>query len=195
MKRYLLLSTMFLTLLFGFQNCTPSQIGQETGTAATAVSQNGDSSSSSAIAGVNKIEIPSLNNTLGIRGKPGSDMTLQIDINNGHIDVLDQNGTIDSSQKKCLSAAELSEVRAILSTGKMCEAGRNTSSQEVACAQYITEPYAKLLKDNSHDDVILGFWSSSCEHGPDLCGDHKEIMKSFLKAVASQINNKDCPAN
>lgn len=199
MKKYAVLSTMFLTLLFGFQNCTPTAATQSGSDTATGVSQSpSDGASQAAISGIQAIEVPSVNSTLGFSGKPAPDSSLLIDVEDGHIDVADQNGNIDDSQRKCLSNEELSEVRAILATGQICQKDESTGNaltsvvSDRACAQIYKFPYAKLHKKDGQEEINLGEARSSCSVGPDLCGEHKDLLKAFLKAVVSDLARKDC---
>lgn len=114
---------------------------------------------------------------------------LEIDVKTGVIHVLDQNNEIVNGVQYCLTVSEVGELHTILDSAKICEDKAVVDEQRVCTMEY-RFPYAKLHFPAT--EISLGEAMSGCHKGPDLCGEHKDLLQGFLAHVQSNLSTKKC---
>ena len=197
MKRYVFAGFAFC-LVVGFQNCSPRQFAD--------VSTNNSLSNPTEITPVEKIDV-SRTEILEVpesafleaqlqpaiqQSKPSSTFAahhLEIDVKTGVVHVVDQSNDVVTGVQYCLSSADLSELRGILDSAKVCE-DKAVVDENLNCTMDYKFPYAKLHLPES--EVALGEAMSGCHKGPDLCGEQKDMLQGFLAHVQSQLSSKAC---
>jgi hypothetical protein len=197
MKRYVFAGFAFC-LVVGFQNCSPNKLAD--------INSSSALSNPTEITPVEKIDVsqteilevpesPYLEAQLQSaiqQSKPSSSFAahhLEIDVKTGVVHVVDQNSEDVQGVQYCLSSSDMSELRGILDSSKLCEDIAISDSQQNCTMEY-QMPYAKLHLPES--EVALGESVSGCHKGPDLCGAQKDMLQGFLAHVQSQLSTKSC---
>lgn len=191
MKKKLIISSILLTLIMAFQNCSPQKVSQNDSIPSDTGVDNQTPMNQSPAPTVDFLEImtsPSMPDpsTESQKLLPAS---LLVDLVTGEIASLDRSAQVDPSQKYCLLQSELSAINTILKTSQICESSTPVSA-EIACAMIYRSPYAKLHTPES--EILLGESRSSCEYGPDLCGEHKKLLQEFITSLLSHISQRAC---
>jgi len=197
MKRYVFAGFAFC-LVVGFQNCSPNKLAD--------ISKANALSNPTEVTPVEKIDVsqtemlevpesPYLETQLQSaiqQLKPSSSFAahhLEIDVKTGVVHVVDQNSEDVQGVQYCLTASDMSELRGILDSSKVCE-GVAVSDSQIQCTMEYQMFYAKLHLPES--EVALGESVSGCHKGPDLCGAQKDLLQGFLAHLQSQISSMRC---
>jgi hypothetical protein len=188
MIRYVFVGLAFC-LVIGFQNCARTQ---EAGT-----SNNDILSNPSEKVDVSQTEIVEVPVEYYIehlpqpitQAKVASLYHMEIDVKSGVIQVIDQNNQVNAGVQFCLSQQEADSLRAILNSAEVCD-GSVAADPNAMCAQVYAFPYAKLHTPEA--EISLGEASDTCHHGPDLCGDQKAMLQSFLANLQGSLLSKTC---
>jgi hypothetical protein len=178
-----------------FQNCAKKDLN-DLQTDASA-QQSVKSEDLSAVSPSNAVEINFANSLDGVSfsvsSKPiARDLDVyeySLNLESGVIKGLDTEQKEIAGKNFCLKDAELSELKAILETAKMCGAQQNTDPQLICTAIY-REPYAELVFEDKA--ISVGEATSGCSKGADLCGAHADLLKAFIKSVVVDMANKSC---
>jgi hypothetical protein len=191
-------SYFFITLMFGlvlsFQNCSQKQAdfqpGADTGGEAALVQKQYDLSLATSL------ELPNPS-TSGLLEKSSSasltkqnaDISYHIDLANGQIEELDE-ASGSEEVKYCLSRDEVQEVKDILYSSAVCMAAAKAEATRV-CATFYKAPYA-VINFQTREGVQLGEQRSSCDYGPDLCGQQSSMLKGFLVHILQNLSSHSC---
>lgn len=202
-KRGLLGFLAFMGMILSFQNCGQnlSTISKESSSVSAPVSgtksENSTDKSKSVYEKVDVLEIPespTLDEGISAAMSNKADnlfasKKVLLDPKSGQIQVVDlQDKNIPDGQF-CLKEDDLSELQAILTSSEICEASGSIPSHAV-CAQIFTYPYAKVHM--GQEVLSLGESYSSCQKGPDLCGEYSGLLKNFLSYVVTNLKNMKC---
>lgn len=197
MKGYVFAGFAFC-LVLGFQNCSPHQLSD--------VHSASSLNNPAEVTPVEKIDV-SQTEILEVpesayleaqlqsaiqQSKPNSSFAshhLEIDVKTGVIHVVDQSNEVVSEVQYCLSSSDVSELRTILDSAKVCEDSAVVDEQ-INCTMDYQFPYAKLHLPES--EIALGESMSGCHKGPDLCGEQKDMLQGFLANLQSQLSSKKC---
>jgi len=197
MKRYVFAGFAFC-LVVGFQNCSRNQL-----------SDTGNSDALSNPAEVTPVEKVDVSQTEMLEVpesafleaqlqaeiaqlKPTSTFAshhLEIDAKTGVVHVVDQNSEVLAGVQYCLSSSDMSELRSILESAKICE-DKAAVDNQLNCTMDYRFPYAKLHFVDS--EVALGEALSGCHKGPDLCGTEKDMLQGFLAHVQNNLSSMKC---
>ncbi len=203
-KRNLIGFLAFTGLVLSFQNCGQnlSSIKENSSLVAssdTGSNQKAPTTEKSIYDKLNVLEIPenpsldeSLSQTIsGAMAKPENlfaSKRLYVDPKSGQIKVVDQNEVEIQGVEFCMSEEDVSELQAILASAQMCSATEPSADQ--VCSQEFKYPYAKLHMDS--DVVAVGESYSSCQRGPDLCGEYSALLKNFLSYIVVNLKSMQC---
>lgn len=94
----------------------------------------------------------------------------------------------------CLTNLEKEELLSVMQGASLCE-GQKPSNDEMVCAQIYEPPYATLYIDTTSAGVVLGERFSSCQSGPDLCGDRASHLRNLLSNLIRNLVNHECSTN
>jgi hypothetical protein len=197
MKRYVFAGFAFC-LVVGFQNCSRNQLSDVNPANALSNPMEVTPSEKIDVSQTEMLEIPEsafLEAQLQaaiLASKPTSTFAahhLEIDVKTGVVHVVDQNNETLAGVQYCLSSPDMSELRAILDSSKVCEDSAVVDEQ-INCTADYQFPYAKLHFLES--ELSLGESMSGCHKGPDLCGNQKDMLQGFLAHVQSDLASKKC---
>lgn len=197
MKRYVFAGFAFC-LVVGFQNCSRNQLSDNLGNSALNNPTEVTPAEKVDVSQTEALEVPEsayLESQLQadiIASKPTSTFAshhLEIDVKTGVVHVVDQNSEVVAGVQYCLSASDMSELSAILSSAKVCE-DKAAVDENLNCTAEYKFPYARLHFSDS--ELSLGESMSGCHKGPDLCGDSKDMLQGFLAHVQSNLAAKKC---
>ncbi len=181
-SKYLVL-TLFTGLMVSFQNCAQSKLSQAPQESAS--DDATQKTSSLDLSTVRKIGIPNEIRKTQIRDAS----EFEVDLTNGEIHLLKPDGSEVAGQKFCLSSQDLSELKTIMDSGRVCEP-ENTVLPDQVCTMIYSEPYVRLSTDST--DVTLGERRNGCEKPVDLCGDSATLLRGYVAALVSNIHSKVC---
>jgi hypothetical protein len=197
MKRYVFASFAFC-LVLGFQNCSPNQVSDVMSASSLSNPIEVTPMEKVDVSQTEMLEIPEsayleaqLQSAI-IASKPTSTFAahhLEIDVKTGVVHVVDQSNEVVAGVQYCLSSSDISELRTILGTSKICES-KAIVDEQVLCTMNYTFPYAKLHFLGS--ELSLGESRSGCHKGPDLCGVQKDMLQGFLAHVQNNLATKKC---
>lgn len=197
MKRYVFTGFAFC-LIICFQNCSPHQFSDVSASNAFSNPTEVTPTEKVDVSQTEIVEIPEstyLESQLEadiLAANPTSAFAahhLQIDVKTGVVHVVDQNYETLTGIQYCLSPGEMSELRTILSSSKLCE-NQAISDQQLVCTAEYRFPYARLQVLDSK--ISLGESTSGCHKGPDICGVQKEMLQGLLAHIQSSITSKKC---
>lgn len=197
MKRYVFAAFAFC-LVVGFQNCSRNQLSDAGDSNALSNPTEITPAEKVDVSQAEAVEVPEsafLESQLQsaiTQAKPTSTFAthhLEIDAKTGVIHVLDQNNDTVAGVQYCLSSSDMTELRAILDSAKICE-DKALVDEQTNCTMDYTYPYAKLQFVDS--EVSLGEAMSGCHKGPDLCGDQKDMLQGFLANLQNKLTNLKC---
>ena len=117
-----------------------------------------------------------------------------LDLNTGEIVAFSELAAKPSEQRRlCLTEDELDEIRAIIETSSVCEPVEQVREDQMCTMQY-ESPYAWLVSEDNRGEAILalGEKSNGCDQPTDLCGDHPNLLKGFIAAVARDLDQRSC---
>jgi hypothetical protein len=214
MTKYLVLTTIFFSLVLGFQNCGQPgslQSGIDAAEAGTIASDSGliggggtqgapvrqsptppseAGSALPALAAIEVLEEPSLATASDGTVSRVQGQNLLIDLKSGEITEIDQDRQPEDKPKRCLTQNDLSILTSIFASARLCESQQNSKSG-IMCAMVYKMPYARLHSLNG-ETLDLGEARSSCDPGPDLCGANQDLLKAFITNLLSHLQEKVC---
>jgi len=197
MKRYVFAAITFC-LVIGFQNCAQNKLSDSTGANAFGNPTEVTPAEKMDVSQTETVEVPESSYLEAqlqpaiAQSKPTSTFAshhLEIDAKTGVIHVYDQNEDLVAGVQYCLNSQDLEDLKGILATAKICD-GTASADDQVNCSMDYTYPYAKLLFVNA--EVSLGESTSGCSKGPDLCGQQKDMLQSFLANLQTNLSSKTC---
>ncbi|MBL7671811.1 MAG: hypothetical protein JNM39_15090 [Bdellovibrionaceae bacterium] len=213
MTKYLALTTIFFSLVLGFQNCGQPgslQSGIDAAEAGTIASDSGliggggsqsppksqsptppsDGLALPALAAMEVLAQPTLSTASNGTMIRVEGLNLLIDLKSGEITEINQNREPEDKPKHCLTPNDLSILTSIFASGRLCESEQGSKSG-MMCAMVYKMPYARLHSLGG-EAIDLGEARSSCDRGPDLCGANQDLLKAFIANLLSHLQEKVC---
>ncbi len=197
MKRYVFAGLAFC-LVVGFQNCSRNQLSDNVNNDALNNPAEVTPAEKVDVSQTRALEIPE---SAYLEAQLQADITqakptsifashhLEIDIKTGVVHVVDQNNEVVVGVQYCLSSSDMSEIRSILASSKVCE-DKAVVDENLNCTASYKFPYAKLHFADS--ELALGEAMSGCHKGPDLCGESKDMLQGFLAHIQNNLAGKKC---
>ena len=131
------------------------------------------------------LQLDSIYSQLSTRSKPSVNINLQ----NGEVRSVTQEGEVNSPIRWCLLKEELEELKAILETSKICKPTNMVNNIQV-CTQVYIYPYAKI--ELPGEEVVKLGEKSGCSTGVDLCEQHRNAMNGFISYLSSHLEYRKC---
>ncbi|MCK6597517.1 MAG: hypothetical protein L6Q37_04070 [Bdellovibrionaceae bacterium] len=131
------------------------------------------------------LQLDSIYSQISTRSKPSVNINLQ----NGEIRSVTQEGEVNSPIRWCLLKDELEELKAILETSKICKPTNMINNSQV-CTQVYIYPYAKI--ELPGEEVVKLGEKSGCSTGIDLCEQHRNAMNGFISYLSSHLEYRKC---
>lgn len=102
----------------------------------------------------------------------------------------EHNEASDSLSTYCLSSELLTQVRNIISSSSVCQAG-SVPEEGTVCAQVIENPYAELITPS--EVIRLGYATDACgANRVDLCENQSTALKNWISTVHDQLPQLQC---
>lgn len=193
MTKRLAVLTGTVCLILGFQNCSQNQLQtsemasmNDVSVSLPPVVENAEPES----AKVTFVEIPNVSDMVGdgISAKASEDSRLRLVIatSTGRIQLVDEINSV--LQERCLSAASLAELKAILSGSSVCQAPVQVADM---CAMRYKPAYVALYANDTR--VNLGEEKDSCGTGlKDLCGGLANVFQAYVSHVRNNWTEMNC---
>lgn len=114
---------------------------------------------------------------------------IQINLSNGEMRYVNKDGQYVSPLRLCLFREELSEIKSIIESSKVCRPEGKVNSDTVCTMEYIY-PYAKIFLEGN--DIIKLGEKSGCSGIVDLCEDSKKTLNGYISYLSSHLDNRKC---
>lgn len=192
-----MLSYASLAMIGSFQNCAQSKVGKGNelvpGTITPVENLDSGESKNPKLNSVDLKNASSLDlqlNSLFSKNNRNEKPRLLINLSNGEMRQVNQEGQVVSQIRLCLLQEELSELSAIIDTAEICTTDSKVSSDAVCTLEYIY-PYAKVQL-SSNEIINLGEKTGGCGNVLDLCEEHKKALNGFISYLSSNLDNRKC---
>lgn len=115
---------------------------------------------------------------------------IKINLNNGEMRYVDNDGNIASPIRLCLRPQEIAEFKSILHSARVCQPNVPSDREDVACTQIYKFPFAWLQYANG-DRIKLGE-VSGCSRSLDLCEEYKDVFNGFVAYLRNHLDTRKC---
>lgn len=164
-----------LFVLVSFQNCSPEGMSQNQATLTPAQK---------------KIEDPDLKNASLIQIHTMDD-SVELNLNLSTGDLMQRNKVTGQSVNRCLSSSMLGTINDLMLASSLCESQAAFQDADRVCAQVYIPAYASIIWSNGTQQKV-GESQSSCEKGPDLCGQDGALLRGLLRDVVARSSEWSC---
>lgn len=177
-----------LSVASSFQNCSQTKLATKVSESDSGLSaQESDKISKVDLKQATSLEVQldSLFTTQLKKEKPN----LKINLVNGEMRYVNQDGKHLSAIRFCLYKEELLELKSIIETSKVCQPETRVLASNVCRGDYI-HPYAKVQL--AFSEVVKLGEKSGCSGIIDLCQENKKALNGYISYLASHLESRKC---
>lgn len=188
--KFFIFSLSTLVLLGSFQNCAGAKAVDVGSQSSSTLSEIGGQDNQQKIDLTRAVAIELTLASLFSQNNRREDQNLRINLLNGEMRQTNGDGSYSNDLRLCLHGDELSELKTIVDTAKICDLSSQVSQGVVCTAEYVF-PYARIELE-SQNKIKLGEKTSGCTGGPDLCDTSKKALNGFISYLRIHLSERKC---